>query len=369
MADLSLRRLGLGSAASTAAAVLAVAAAPAVQASAWWQAAPAPAGLTQVAANSSRVTLGIAAGRAGWFTVGALGFEPASVNPAAAVAASGAQGAVLEKSGWLLYTRLGSGTHRVQKLPGTPIALETAPGPAPLLVAATSRGVFWGRLGARLRPVPGVPGPPLALTAAANSRLPFAVAFSSGVFTLSRAGRLRLSPGSPRLGPGAALAELPDGVLLAGSGSGLIWARYSSGWQAAFQILPAGGLSGVPPLTAIQAVGTSAAYLATLGFGTLLTPDGGYSWYRAAPSGANRVTALSAVGPVFASRPAGYVVAVTGGGMFLHRLQALPAPPVYQGRRGALDLLWTALVTVAGAALVVAALYVRRRQNRRRLFV
>lgn len=368
MADLSLRRLRLGSAAAAIAALAAVAA-PAVEASSWWQPAPAPAGLTQVATNSSRVTLGVAAGRAGWFTVGSPGFDPVSANPAAAVAASGTQGAVLERSGWLLDAKLGSSARRLQRLPGTPIALETEPGPAPLLVAATSRGVFWGRLGARLRPVPGVPGPPLALTAAANPRLPFAVAFADGVFTLSRAGRLRLSPGSPRLGPGAALAQLPDGVLLAGSGSGLIWALYSSGWQAVFQILPAGGLSGVPPLTAIQAVGTSAAYVATLGFGTLLTPDGGYSWYRAAPSGSFRVTALAAVGPVFSSRPSGYVVAVTGGRLFLHRLQALPAPPVYQGRRGALDLLWTALVTVAGAALVVAALYVRRRQNRRRLFV
>lgn len=364
-----VRRLGLGTAALALAAALATAAAPAVAASTWWRPAVAPKHLTQVAQNSERLTLGIAAGRAGWFAAGGTAFVPVAGGPAAEVAAAGKLGVVLQRDGWLVEANYGLPARRLQRLPGTPIGLAVAPAPAPTLVAATSEGVFWGRLGTRLRRVPGAPDPPLALADSAGPKLPFVVAFPQGIFTLSRSGRLQESKGSPRLGAGAALAELSDGVVLAGSRSGLIWGLYSTGWQAVFQILPSGGLSGVPDLTAIQGVGASAAYVATLGFGTLLTPDGGYTWYRAAPGGTYRISALSALGPVSAAKPSGYVVAVTSRGLFLHRLQALPAPPVYQGRRRTLDLLWTALVTLVGSGLVVVAMYARRRQHRRRLFV
>ncbi|MGA9776414.1 MAG: hypothetical protein WBU92_10945 [Candidatus Dormiibacterota bacterium] len=342
--------------------------APAVSAASWWTPVrAAPAGLTQVASNSTSPTLAIVNGSAGWLWVSTGRYRPAGISRAAAVAASGSSGLVLRTDGQLMKVQLGARPELLQTLPGRAVGLVIGAGP--VAVVATSRGLFEGRLNGGLRPVALDGEPPLALAGAVAPRRALAVATESGVYFLQPGARPILSPGSPRLGSGAFLAELGDGVVLATSGSGLVWGLYRDGWQPAFQLLPEGGLGGVPRITALAAVSGSAAYLATAGFGTLLTPDGGYSWYRAAPAGPAPVLALATSGPVMARRPSGNVLAVTTAGLFLHRLRALPAPPVYAGRRGLGELAGTAVVTILAAALVVALMFAWRRHRGRGVFV
>jgi hypothetical protein len=160
------------------------------------------------------------------------------------------------------------------------------------------------------------------------------------------------------------VAELSSGVILVGQPGGLIWRGAGGIWSRAFQILPYGGLGGVPAVTALVSDGSTSAYVATDGFGTLLTPDGGFSWYRAPPSD-GAILALATVGPVFSSRAHGFVVALSPGRVFLHRLQLLPEPPSYTPTSETAELVGTAAVTLASVLLVVLLLWLlTRRQHR-----
>ncbi len=240
-----------------------------------------------------------------------------------------------------------------------------------MVVVATSQGLFWGELDSPLshRLAVRAGATPIQLTSPVSAGAPFVVVAENGeLLFLGADGRLQLSVGAPRLGSDPVVAELGDGELLAGGRSGLIWGLLGRGWQPVFQLLPYGGIGGVPNLTAMISDGPTAAYLSTDGFGTMLTPDGGYTWYRAAPP-AGDVLGLATLGPVFAARPSGVVVAATPGGLFLHRLQALPGPPNYRGAGLEGQILGTAGVTVVTAALAILLLWWPRRHDRRRLFV
>lgn len=352
------------------AAAVSLAAAPGTSAAGWWaRVGAAPADLTQVASNTGSPTLAIAGGVAGWLWPGTGEFDPSGVGEVSLVAAAGPTGLALRRDGRLYRYRRGSAPVLVQTLPGRPIALVVAAGRSPRALAATADGLFLGPLTGVLVAVAAGAGEPLALGAPAGPALPFVVATVRGVELLRQGGTLVASPGSPRLGSGAVVTGLADGAVLAASPSGLVWGLYRDGWQPAFQLLPGGGLSGVPRVTALAAVGGSAAYLATAGFGALLTPDGGYSWYRTAPAGARPVLGLATSGRVTGARASGLVVAVTAAGLYVHRLQPLPAPPVYSGSRGSLELLGTALVTALATALAIALLWLWDRHRRRGLFV
>jgi hypothetical protein len=339
----------------------------------WWFPAPALGRtISQIASDSGFKTLAISNGTAGWLDASRGVFRPVSSDGAVAyVAAHGSSGLILGSDGQLSETRDGGATLRVQQLAGSPRGLAIGYGKNPMVVAVTSSTLYLGHLGSQLSawgPVFKKFGP-LALAAPVTSGQPFVVAVGDGMFFISQNGTVTLSRKAPHLGTHASVADLGDGVVLAGDRRGLVWSRYQGGWSAAFQILPFGGLGGVPNLTAIVADGASAAYLGTTGFGTLLTPDGGYSWYTAPlPGNAQDVVAMATLGPVFSAKATGLVVAATPTGLMLHQLQSLPAPRAYSGKQGSFEVLATALVT-AGSALVVLMLMWLPARRRRHLFV
>ncbi len=344
---------------------------PVLAASTWWVSAPGPTrDLSDVASNSSTTTLGISGGRSYWLDVerGSL-LATGDQGAATFVAASETRGWILNRDGSLYSSQLGGPARRLQSLPGRALGLAVSPAPHPTLVAVTSKGIYLGPAGDRLSPRGSPPAGSslLALTGPVVRGQPFVVATTRGIYLLAADGHLALSRNSPRLGAGAAVAELGDGIIFAGDDRGTIYALYSIGWTPIFQILPQGGLQGVPNLTGIVGVGPDAAYVATRGFGTLLTPDGGYSWYRAAPSA--DVVALAALGPIYSRNPSGLVLAATPRGLFIHHLQTLPAPPTYAGSAETAQLLGTAAVTAVAAILAIAGLWAITRRRRRRLFV
>lgn len=340
----------------------------------WWFPAPAlgrP--ISQIASDSGFKTLAISNATAGWLDASRGVFRPVpSGGVVAYVAAHGGSGLLLGSDGQLSETRDGGATVRLQQLSGSPRGLAIGYGQDPMVMAVTSSTLYLGHLGSRLSawgPVFKKFGP-LALAAPVTSGEPFVVAVGDGMFFISPNGTVTFSRTAPHLGTHASVADLGDGVVLAGDRRGLVWSRYQGSWSATFQILPYGGLGGVPNLSAIIADGPSAAYLGTTGFGTLLTPDGGYSWYTAPlPGSAQDVVAMATLGPVFSAKATGLVVAATPTGLVLHRLQPLPAPPAYSGKQGSFEILATALVTAGSALVVLVLLWLPVRRRRRRLFV
>ena len=341
-----------------------------VLAASWWMAVPgAPRGLTQVAPSAGSPTLAIVGGGAGWLWPLSGRYRPLGLPQAAFVATlPGGLGLVQASSGQLLEVAPDH-LRRLGQLPGRPLGMAVGTGARPWVVALTTNGVYQWLPPGLPRPAGGGRGAPLAVAPPPGAGDPFVIAETSGEYLLRPGGGLVASRGSPRLGPGAKVAELADGVILAVARSGVVWGLYRDGWQAAFQVLPAGGVSGVPGINGLVAVSGSAAYLATSGFGTLLTPDGGYSWYRADLPGTSSALQLSTLGPVLSKDPRGDLLAVTPGGLYRHLLQPLPAPPQYSGSTGSRELLSTSLVTAVAASLVILLMWAWRRHQLRRGFV
>jgi hypothetical protein len=109
-------------------------------------------------------------------------------------------------------------------------------------------------------------------------------------------------------------------------------------------------------VTTLAADGATSAYVGTDGFGTLLTPDGGYTWYRAPPP-VGSISLLATVGPVFSVKAHGYVVVLSAGRVLLHRLQSLPEPPTYSPTGETAELAGTAAVTLASVLLITLSLW------------
>jgi hypothetical protein len=95
---------------------------------------------------------------------------------------------------------------------------------------------------------------------------------------------------------------------------------------------------------------SEAIYLATDGYAVLISTDGGDDWIRAGPGLPNSVYALSAD----SGRHSLY--AGTADGLWVHVLQELPAPPVYQD--AALVWRWIGIgaVTLVAAAITLLAM-------------
>jgi hypothetical protein len=137
------------------------------------------------------------------------------------------------------------------------------------------------------------------------------------------------------------------GVAIAAGHSG-VWRREASGvWSRSLLLLPGGLLSGTPRITAVAAFDRPVSrtiYLATDGYGVLLTPDGGSTWIRDDLGLPGRVTGL------VTNSARSELLAATDAGTWVHHLSALPAPPVYP----AAGLLWRWIVIIA-LALASAA--------------
>jgi hypothetical protein len=166
-------------------------------------------------------------------------------------------------------------------------------------------------------------------------------------------------PGAPYLGAGAHILAAPaaaPGVVVAVGTDNHVWRRAQSGtWATAFIPLPAGGLSGPPPVTSLAAFTqplSVVVYMGVDGYGVLLSNDGGDDWIRADPGLPQNVLGL-------ATDPAARALyAATDQGLYVHHLQSFPAPPVYTD--SALYLRWLGIAAVALAATLMALLVLRR---------
>jgi hypothetical protein len=166
-------------------------------------------------------------------------------------------------------------------------------------------------------------------------------------------------PGAPNLGANAHMLAAPaaaPGVVVTAGDDNHVWRRTQSGaWATAFILLPAGGLSGTPRVTALAAFTRSlsaAVYMGTDGYGVLLSQDGGDDWIRADPGLPGNVLGLA----TDASSQSLY--AATDQGLYVHHLQAIPRPPTYADSQ--LWLRWLGIALVALLATVAALLALRR---------
>jgi hypothetical protein len=179
------------------------------------------------------------------------------------------------------------------------------------------------------------------------------------VLTAPAGHALAPDPRAPFLGATAHLIAAPaafPGVVVAVGGDNHVWRRAPSGqWATSFVLLPAGGLSGAPQVTSLAAFTspvTGAVYMGTTAYGVLLTENGGDDWIRADPGLPENVLALSA------DSQARVLYAGTDQGLFVHHLQAFPAPPAYHD--ASLYLRWLGIAMVALLATLGAVLGLRR---------
>jgi hypothetical protein len=225
-----------------------------------------------------------------------------------------------------------------------------------LMVVSTASGAYLSSDNGRsFQPIS--PGRHLALPETLG---PIVWQIDHGTVLTAPAGRsLAPDPHAPFLGATAHLIAAPaalPGVVVAVGSDNHVWRRSPSGqWATSFVLLPAGGLAGSPQVTSMAAFTsavTGAVYMGTNGYGVLLTEDGGDDWIRADPGLPENVLALSADS---ASRA---LYAATDQGLFVHHLQAFPAPPAYHD--ASLYLRWLGIAMVALLATLGAVFGLRR---------
>jgi hypothetical protein len=174
-------------------------------------------------------------------------------------------------------------------------------------------------------------------------------------------GAWHLDPGSPTVATTddgghsriAAPAGL-NGVVVAVDTDNVVWRRGGDGgWARALLLLPQHIAAGPPPITGVTAFDrplTTTVYMATDGYSTLITTDGGDDWIRTGaglPDGVLAITTDAARGAVFAA---------TADGLWVHHLQAFPGVPSYTDAALYWRLAGIALVSAAAAALSIAGL-------------
>jgi hypothetical protein len=201
--------------------------------------------------------------------------------------------------------------------------------------------------------------PAATVAAAVTAASPVWVIRDGAAFTGPAGGALTRDPHAPFLGVTAHLIAAPaalPGVVVAVGTDNHVWRRSPSGhWATSFVLLPAGGLTGAPRVTAVAAFDeplSVAVYMGTDGYGVLLTENGGDDWIRADPGLPDSVLGLAT------DPPARALYAATGRGLYVHHLQSLPAPPVYVD--ASLYLRWLGIAVVALLATAAALLALRR---------
>lgn len=160
--------------------------------------------------------------------------------------------------------------------------------------------------------------------------------------------------GSPNLGRGAHLLAAPaalPGVVVAVATDGTVWRRaQDGGWRQALLLLPQSLVQGAPQVTSVAAFTkpvTDSVYIATAGYSVLSSLNGGDDWIRSGPGLPDTVNGLAADN---ATRS---VYAATPDGLWVHALQALPAPARYSDQALVWRWLGIGAVTLVASALAV----------------
>ena len=145
------------------------------------------------------------------------------------------------------------------------------------------------------------------------------------------------------------------GVAIA-AGHGQVWRRQQSGrWSRSLLLLPQSLVAGTPAVTALAAFDrplSDSIYLATDGFGVLITTDGGYSWIRDDLGLPGHVRGL------VTNSQTRNLYAVTNNGVWVHHLAALPAPPPLMS--GELLWHWIGIIAIALASVAAGTAGLRR---------
>jgi len=241
---------------------------------------------------------------------------------------------------------------------GTPLTAVQASGSTVIVRTASGLTLRSTDSGATFASVPGN----AALTPQAVVRSgedSWRIDSSGAVLRSHLGGPFQVDARSPGLGAGASLLAAPaalPGTVIAVATDGTVWRRDGDEtWGTALLLLPQSVVSGPPRVTSVAAFTqpvSATAYLATDGYSVLLTPDGGVDWIRANPGLPDRVFALAA------DSPARALYAATAEGLFVHHLQAFPAPPAYHDT--ALVLRWLGIALVALASALAAAMALAR---------
>ncbi|HXA28347.1 MAG TPA: hypothetical protein VN193_06325 [Candidatus Angelobacter sp.] len=173
---------------------------------------------------------------------------------------------------------------------------------------------------------------------------------------LDATGTWHLDPGSPHVAQSTTagrgtVAALPGytGLVVAVDVDGVVWRRGGDGhWARALLLLNQDAVHGRPQVTGIASFTqplTAAVYLATDGYSVLESTNGGDDWVRGGPGLPDGVLAITTDSPNHA------VYAATRDGLWLHHLQATPAPPVYQGEDLRLRIFGVAAVSAVAVLL------------------
>ena len=237
-------------------------------------------------------------------------------------------------------------------LRGTALAAVDADGATVEVRTASGTTLRSTDSGVRFSALPG--NPPLAAAPASAAGI---------TWTIDARGQVRANghpdDGAPDLGAGARLIAAPGalpGVVVAVATDGTVWRRAAAGgWQRALLLLPQSMVQGVPRVTSVSAFArplSGTVYLGTDGYSVLNSTDGGDDWIRAGPGLPDGVFGIAT------DDAAKSIYAATADGLWVHTLQALPAPPAY--RDAALVWRWVGIVLVTLVASLLTVLGLAR---------
>ena len=236
-------------------------------------------------------------------------------------------------------------------LQGTDVRSVTAEGAVVTVVTGSGAALRSTDKGAHFTPVAAPVTPQVVVTA---GQYTWSIDVSGRILRGTPGGPRLPDAGSPTLGRGAHLLAAPaalSGVVVAVATDGTVWRRaQDGGWRQALLLLPQSLVQGVPRVTSVAAFTkpvTDSIYIATSGYSVLSSLNGGDDWIRSGPGLPDTVNGLAA------DNGARSVYAATPDGLWVHTLQALPAPTQYSDQALVWRWLGIGAVTLAASTLGV----------------